>query len=51
MTNITKSICLGFCLFAVACGNPSQKASDADFTDSVTECAWKAHDGQQPDEK
>ena len=37
MTNITKSIRLGVCLLAVACGNPSQKASDAEFTDSVAE--------------
>ncbi len=37
MTNITKSIRLGVCLLAVACGNPSQKVSDAEFTDSVAE--------------
>ena len=35
MTNITKLLCLGLC--AVACGNPSQKASDTEFTDSVAE--------------
>ena len=37
MTNITKLLCLGLCLCAVACGNPSQKASDTEFTDSVAE--------------
>ena len=37
MTNITKLLCLGFCLCAVACGNPSQKATDAEFADSVAE--------------
>ena len=37
MTNITKLLCLGLCLCAVACGNPSQKASDTVFTDSVAE--------------
>ena len=37
MTNIAKLLCFGFCLCAVTCGSPSQKASDAEFTDSVTE--------------
>ena len=37
MTKITKSICLGFCLLAVACGNPSQKESETEFTDSVAD--------------
>ena len=35
MTNITKLLCLGLC--AVAYGNPSQKSSDTEFTDSVAE--------------
>ena len=42
MSNITKLLCLGFCLCAVACGNPAQKASDADFSDSVTDALSNA---------
>lgn len=37
MNNFTKLLSLGFCLCAVACGNPAQKTSDAEFVDSVIE--------------
>ena len=37
MTNITKLLCLGFCVCLVACGNPAQKASESEFIDSVAE--------------
>ena len=44
MSNITKHLCIGLCLFAVACGNPARKAAESDFTDSVAEAL--AHGGQ-----
>ena len=37
MKKITKLLSLGLCCCAAACSNPSQKASDPDFTDSVSE--------------
>ncbi len=37
MKNILKSIGIGFCICAVSCCNPSQKTSDTEFVDSVTE--------------
>ena len=37
MKKITKFLSLGLCCCAAACSNPSQKASDPDFTDSVSE--------------
>ena len=37
MGNIIKRLCIGLCLLAAACGNPVQKASEPDFTDSVAE--------------
>ena len=37
MTYFIKTLCIGLCIFAVSCGNPPQKASDAAFTDSVAE--------------
>ena len=37
-----------FCIYACS---PEESSFTAVFSDmSVTECAWKAHDGQQPDE-
>ena len=41
MSNITKLLCLGLCLCAVACDNPAQKASEAVFADSVTDALSK----------
>ena len=37
MKKITKLLGLGLCCCAAACSNPSQKTSDPDFTDSVSE--------------
>ena len=37
MKKLTKLLSLGLCCCAAACSNPSQKASDPDFTDSVSE--------------
>lgn len=37
MKKITKLLSLGLCCCAAACSNPSQKASDPDFIDSVSE--------------
>ena len=37
MKKITKLLSLGLCCCATACSNPSQKVSDPDFTDSVSE--------------
>ena len=37
MKKITKLLSLGLCCCAAACSNPSQKVSDPDFTDSVSE--------------
>ena len=37
MDKISKLLCLGLCLCAVACGKPAQKEADTDFTDSVAE--------------
>ena len=37
MSNITRRLCIGLCLFAVACGNTARKASESDFTDSVAD--------------
>jgi regulation of enolase protein 1 (concanavalin A-like superfamily) len=37
MKKIAKLLSLGLCCCAAACSNPSQKASDPDFTDSVSE--------------
>lgn len=37
--------------FGVYACSPEDSSFTAEFTDfAVTECAWKAHDGQQPDE-
>jgi regulation of enolase protein 1 (concanavalin A-like superfamily) len=37
MKKLTKLLSLGLCCCAAACSNPSQKASDPDFTDNVSE--------------
>jgi hypothetical protein len=37
MTGLNKLCAFALCLFAVACGNPSPKVTDAEFSDSVTE--------------
>ena len=37
MTNLTKIFCAALCICAVSCANPSRKASEADFVDSVAE--------------
>ena len=43
----TDEICFGI----YAC-SPEESSFTAVFTDmKITECAWKAHDGQQPDEE
>ena len=37
--------------FGIYACSPEDSSFTAEFTDfAVTECAWKAHDGQQPDE-
>ena len=36
-TSIARILCIGCCLCAVSCGNPSGKASDEEFVDSVAE--------------
>ena len=47
-------LCAG--LMLTACGQQNKNETTMDFTDDVqvalaiTECTWKAHDGQQPDE-
>ena len=36
--------------FAIYACSPEESSFTATFTDMrITECAWKAHDGQQPD--
>ena len=37
MNCINKLICLSICLCAAACGNPSSKNNDIEFTDNVSE--------------
>ena len=37
MTNLTKIFCAALCIGVVSCANPSRKASEADFVDSVAE--------------
>jgi len=37
MNKTAKLLCVWFCLCAVSCGHPVQKASESDFTDSVAE--------------
>ena len=38
--------------FGIYACSPEDSSFTADFTDmALTECAWKAHDGQQPDNK
>ena len=37
MTRFYNLCAFALCLFAAACGNPSQKASESEFIDSVTE--------------
>jgi regulation of enolase protein 1 (concanavalin A-like superfamily) len=38
--------------FGIYACSPEESSFTASFTDiKVTECAWKAHDGQQPDEE
>ena len=38
--------------FGIYACSPEESSFKAVFTDmKITECAWKAHDGQQPDEK
>ena len=37
MNCINKLICLSICLCAAACGNPSSKNNDMEFTDNVSE--------------
>ena len=37
VTNLIKTLCIGLCICAVSCGNPSQKASDNEYTDCVTD--------------
>ena len=37
MNKTAKLLCFWFCLCAVSCGHPVQKASEPDFTDSVAE--------------
>ena len=38
--------------FGIYACSPEESSFTAVFTDmSITECAWKAHDGQQPDEE
>ena len=38
--------------FGIYACSPEESSFTALFSDmKITECAWKAHDGQQPDEK
>ena len=37
MTDFIKILCLGFCICVLSCASPSQKASEAAFTDGVTD--------------
>ncbi len=38
--------------FGIYACSPEESSFTAVFTDmKITECAWKAHDGQQPDEQ
>ena len=61
MTNLTKIFCAALCIchmyaagdeisFGIYACSPEESSFTAVFSDmKITECMWKAHDGQQPD--